>query len=349
MKEIKDKYLIVGQGLAGSILAFLLRKNKIPFKIIDNAHHQASSKVAAGIFNPMVFMRYAESWLAPELIPTMEELIQEIEILLNEKLIHHLPMKKIFPNEEDKRFWIQKSESRPFLGGVEENTKEGSMIMPFGYGIVKKTGYVDLEKLLDGLKNIFQKEETLINEVFDYEKIEFENELVFYKGIPYEGIIFCEGYQVMKNPFFNKLPYKHTKGEVLDINTSEEIDKSCIYNKKMFMLPTSNNNFKIGSTYDWNNLDFEKTNEAIDFLTEKLAVFFEGKYTIAQHKVGIRPTMKDRRPVIGNHPEYKNLYIFNGWGSKGVLLIPYFAKQMLAFLNSDDYEKLHPEVRLNRF
>jgi glycine oxidase len=343
------KYIIVGQGVAGTILAHQFEKQKIPFFIYDQNHFQASSKVAAGIFNPIVFMRYAESWLAQDLLPDLKTTFSEIEEIIGEKILFFKPMKKIFPNDEDKDFWIRKSKERVFLGKTHPVFEEGKIEMPYGYGIVKETGYVNLEVFLNKMRDVFEKNNQIISSKFDYEKISFQNQNVFYENEEIKGIVFCEGFQIQNNPFFKNLPFKNTKGEVLDISIEGEIDRDCIYNKKMFLLPTENNEFKIGSTYDWDNLDFEKTASAIQFLTEKLSDFVKSDITIVNHKVGIRPTMNDRRPVIGNHKTHKNLFVFNGWGSKGVFLVPHFAKQFLDFLNTQNEDVLHKEVRVSRF
>ena len=49
---------------------------------------------------------------------------------------------------------------------------------------------------------------------------------------------------------------------------------------------------------------------------------------MVQHEAGVRPSSNDRRPILGAHPQQKNIYIFNGLGAKGVMLAPYFAQQL---------------------
>ena len=78
----KTDYIIVGQGLAGSILALTLLKKGKSVVVIDNATQNTASKIAAGLYNPVVFKRLVKSWLADDLLPYMDEFYPEMEKLL---------------------------------------------------------------------------------------------------------------------------------------------------------------------------------------------------------------------------------------------------------------------------
>jgi glycine/D-amino acid oxidase-like deaminating enzyme len=86
-----------------------------------------------------------------------------------------------------------------------------------------------------------------------------------------------------------------------------------------------NNFYKVGATYHWFNLNEETTEEARKELTEKLEKLTRLPYKITKQVAGIRPATMDRKPFIGQHPKHENMYIFNGFGAKGVSLVPYFA------------------------
>ena len=137
------------------------------------------------------------------------------------------------------------------------------------------------------------------------------------------------------------------KGEILTIH-APGLTEDFILNKKVFVLPVGNHRFKVGSTYDWEDLTEQPTELGKRSIVERLERLINVDYTTENHQAGIRPTMIDRRPVIGFHPVYKNLAVFNGLGTKGVMLAPYFAKEMLIKLTNKNYS-VHKEVDINRF
>lgn len=47
-------------------------------------------------------------------------------------------------------------------------------------------------------------------------------------------------------------------------------------------------------------------------------------YNVVEHKAGVRPSVSDRRPVLGPCKDYEQLVVFNGLGTKGVSLAPFF-------------------------
>ncbi|MFN7015457.1 MAG: NAD(P)/FAD-dependent oxidoreductase, partial [Bacteroidia bacterium] len=172
-----------------------------------------------------------------------------------------------------------------------------------------------------------------------------ENQLS-YKEISAKGIIFCEGYQMLYNLYFSKLPLIPTKGEVLTLEV-KKFNPNCTLNKGVFLLPLSNNTFKCGATYEWHTTQAAITEKGKKEIEEKLKKFFKADYSILHHEAGIRPTVVDRRPLLGCHPQYKNVFVFNGLGTKGVMLAPYFAEMMKDFLQG--LKILPDEVNINRF
>jgi glycine/D-amino acid oxidase-like deaminating enzyme len=82
-------------------------------------------------------------------------------------------------------------------------------------------------------------------------------------------------------------------------------------------------------------------------LIEKIEADLNIPYTIMDHQAAIRPTIKDRRPVLGTHPEYANLILFNGLGTKGASLGPYWTSEMVRFLINGD--AIDAPVNLSRF
>ena len=343
MKSID--YIIVGQGLAGSILSIELLKNSKKILLIDDKKLSASSKVAAGIWNPIVFKRLTKSWMADELIPFLENFYSETELLLNNKFIRKIPIAKIFIEEQEKTLWLKKAdvELSNFL-----DKSINKMIDPIKaeYSTLRKTGNLDTKLFLKEARNHFIDQNIFLGETFNFDELKINSDQIIYKEFIAEKIIFCEGYKITDNPFFNWLPMKPAKGDVLTIHC-KELELNMILNKGVFVLPIGNNQFKIGATYNWKDLNDEPDENAKNELTDKLKKIIPFEFEIINHESGVRPSVIDRRPVIGFHPENQKLGVFNGFGTKAVMLAPYFAKHFCNVLLFN--EQLNSEVDTKRF
>ncbi len=344
--SIATSYIIVGQGLAGTTLAWSLYKEKIPFVIIDNHHQHCASKVAAGLYNTVVFKRMVKSWMVDDLLPVADDFYAYCEEILETKFWHKLPIKKIFVNEEEKHLWRKKSAENVYLGAIEEDVAINEIDSKEGLGEVNNAGWLDVPLFLEQSKEFFLEKKLLLQQQFNYEDIIHSENQVSYKEIIAKGIVFCEGYQMLYNPYFSILPLIPTKGEVLTLEV-KNFSSKCTLNKGVFLLPLNNNTFKCGATYEWHTTKADITPNGKKEIEDKLQKFLKAAYSITQHEAGIRPTVVDRRPLLGSHPQYKNVFVFNGLGTKGVMLAPFFAELMKNYLL--DKAKLSEDVDIKRF
>lgn len=344
-------FLIVGNGLAAYTMAHRFLEEGISFKVIGNSNLSKSSRVAAGIWNPVVFKRMTKSWLADELIPELLSFYRAAEKRLNIKFVAERNIIKPFFSEEEKQFWHKKSKEHlsGFLSSeIHDNKQElKNLIVPNTYGVVKHCGNIDLDTFLTETENYLRQHQLIENESFSYAELEIKNDHLLYKSIPAKHILFCEGFQVVKNPFFSWLPLKPVKGEVLEIQSHDLDLKHDIFNRDGFVLPLGNNRYKIGATYNWSDLSENPTEEGRHELMEKLKKITTAGYNIMKHEAGIRPSSADRRPIIGAHPEHKHMFVFNGLGTKGVMLAPYVTKNFVNFFLNNTL--LHPETDVARF
>jgi len=345
---MKVDYLIVGQGLAGSLLAYEMRRAGHSFLVIDNPNKPKASDVAAGVVNPVVFRRMTKSWLIDELYPHLLKTYTELEKFLNVKLFYPMPIKKVV-GKGDSDFWKQKyteNELYPYITPNTEALNNSFVHAEFGAGTVATSGRVDLKLLVNKMKTHLANKGILREEEFDFAQLQRSEDGITYRTISAQKVIFCEGHSASKNPFFQDIRFKHTKGEVLRVQ-AESYNEHFILNKAIFLMPEGNQYYRLGATYDWHNLSTETTEEARIELQKKLEKIFTDKYHIVDHQAGIRPTTHDRRPVIGLHPGHQQIGIFNGLGSKGTMLGPYFARQFVNFLVGNS--QLDSEVDINRY
>jgi glycine/D-amino acid oxidase-like deaminating enzyme len=364
-KTIKN-YTIIGQGLAGSILAYFLLKEGQNVQIFDNPSIPSSSKIAAGIYNPVTGKRLVKTWLADEIFPFLEDFYPQLEEELNAKFFFPMPLFHPFPDIATQKFFKSDHISDDFFDycslTFENLDRKGTVNSTLGGITMKHAGWVDLKVMLNAFRDYFIERNILTTAPHDGGA--FSSIITAKKSdekVPPSGAgrptlrrqtlrgsvtIFCEGYNGKFNPHFSYLPFNPVKGEILDIEI-QDLDLQEIINQGVFVIPLKNNKYRLGATYKWDVLDDISTEEARELLTEKYQKLMKPPMRILSQLAGVRPATKDRRPFIGIHPELKNIGIFNGFGSKGVSLAPFFGKQFVDFLIHK--KELHPEVNINRF
>lgn len=347
MKKID--FIIVGQGLAGSILALDLLKQDKSVLVIDNAELSKSSRVAGGIYNPIVFKRLTQSWMADKTLPAMFDFFKEAEKLFNTKLIYPTKIARVFASEQEEVLWKKKAvnELSEFIDAEIHPAENEYAFLKANYGFVSQAGFVDVMGFLTHTQSYLEQQEAYLNDTFSYDDIVINEQETTYKGYSCNKLIFCEGHLAMQNPFFKEIKFKPAKGEVLTIYC-EELKTTSILNKDFFILPLPEAHyFKVGATYNWDDLTDKVSNEAKQTLTDKLNKLIPFSCKIINQQAGVRPSTIDRRPVMGNHSIHKNIYVFNGFGTKAVMLAPYFSKHFCSFISNDS--ELFSDVDVKRF
>lgn len=343
-------YILIGQGLTGTILTEHLLNKKKSVLVIDNNQNHCSS-VAAGIINPIVFKRITKSWRADDLIPKANQFYTKIEQENNISILDQRDIVKIFNSFEEQNNWLAKmsdpSFSQYLSNGEKSNFESSNYHHKFGYGVVKGSARLDVKTFLKTCKDNYIKKEVFLEDTFNFDDLKITDSEVEYKNYSADKIIFCEGYRLKKNPYFNYLNLINTKGETIDVKVNDySVDYSL--SRGFFMYPHPNSTYTVGATYSWHDETLNTTEEAKNELLEKVSSTLLNKTTeVISHKVGIRPTTTDHKPLIGQHPEHKNLFVFNGLGTKGVMIAPYFAEQFVNHL--EENLSLDKEVDIKRF
>lgn len=341
-------YLIVGSGLAGISFAEVALKNNKTILVIDD-QSQNSTRVAGGLYNPVILKRFSEVWDAQNQLALMNDFYNLVEGKLKEKFNYKMPVLRKFFSIEEQNNWFSASDKinlAPFLSTKLITQKFTSIDSPYDYGEVLHTGYVNTALLQDSYKNYLIQNQLFLEESFDYSYIEFLDSGVQYKDIKAQHIIFAEGFGMHKNPFFNYLPLDGTKGELFIIK-APDLNLDVIVNTSVFILPLGEDLFKVGATYSWHDKTAEPTEEGKQELLDKIKEIITCDFEIIKHFGGVRPTVADRRPLLGTHEERKSIHILNGLGTRGVMLGPAMAKSLF-----DHIEKgipLDKEADIKRF
>ena len=341
-------YIIVGQGLAGSLVSYYMIKQGCNVRVYDDRDKPAASSVAAGIFNPFTGRKMVKTWLADKLFPCLLDFYRELEHDLGMNLIHILPMFRPFLSIEEQNLWGTKLYDERYSQYIDSvlysSDRFPQVINPMGGMLLKNCGYVDINILVSGLRNYLISRDAFRNEVFDLSELKVMNDQVMYRGDKARKVIFCEGPWLKENTYFNWLPLRPVKGEVLEVELAEPLD--FILNRGVFVLPYQGKKCKVGATFDQQDISWSVTNKAKLWLEKGLKALLNIPFKTTGQQAGVRPATSDRRPLIGLHPEYEPLAVFNGLGTKGVSLAPYLIREFYEFLNSG--KPLNEDVTITR-
>ena len=338
-------FLVVGAGLSGVSAAIHLLRKGAEVTLVDNGTN-ASSIIAAGIINPLVFRRMTKGWRVDDFIPYVIDFYRSIEEESGRQFFENLPIRRLFSTEHERELWLKKQHREDFMNYMTplepEDDHYDRAINPFGSGRIKNAYTVNPSAFLPAAKQLIASKGTIINASFDHSQLNKTT----YKGIRYDDVVFCEGYLGIDNPWFSFLPINPTKGDVLKVRSTQLPEDESL-NRKCFNLPLGDQTFKIGSTIDWNNTSLDITEEGKAEILEKLSYIVDEKVEVIKQWAGVRPGPKARRPYIGTHPEHPYYHVFNGLGSKGYLLCPLLSKEFIDYLI--DGKELDPEVQIERW
>ncbi len=345
---MKVDYIIVGIGLAGISFCEQLKAHNKTFIVFDNKSQQ-SSTVAGGLYNPVVLKRFTSVWKSKEQLSIALPMYEQLEKTLGVKLDYKIPVYRKFASLEEQNDWFTASD-KPKLSeylstDIIKNSNE-YIDAPLGFGEVLQTGRVDVKTLIEKYKAQLLKDSLLIEDAFHYDDLKNDKPSIHYKNIIAKNIVFAEGFGVVKNPFFKHLPLVPTKGELLTIK-APNLKIDYVLKAGVFLIPLGDDIYSVGATYEWEDKTHAITKKAKETLLSKLDKLINCEYEVVNQVAGIRPTVKDRRPLVGKHINNENIYVLNGLGTRGVMIGPYVAKQLYNFI--EHRIPLEKEIDILRF
>lgn len=342
-------FLIIGQGLAGSLLAWQLIQQGQKVLVVDPGQENAS-QIAGGLINPITGKRLVKAENLEPMLATALACYQNLERHFNQRFYLEKPMLRLLRNKSEQDYAhkrLNSTEYLPFLGKLSPSTSAWNT--KFGVLEQQQTGYLQTRPLLSSLKDFFIAHNSFCQSNFDYEQLQINANNIAWKDTNAGNIIFCEGYRCSKNPWFSWLPLQAVKGEILTLRSTTNLPDK-IFNYGHWLIPgTTNNLYRTGATFDWDHLDNVPTEQGKQQLLTSLQNAnpkFEQPEVIAQH-ANVRSCTVDKQPFLGHHPEHPELIIFNGFGGKGSLLIPWYSNNMVDYLIKQ--KPLCQLANINRF
>lgn len=340
-------YIIIGQGLAGSAIAIQLLKLRKRILVIDQPSLNTSSAIAAGLFNPITGKKMVKTWLADKLFPSLHNHYRTVEALTGRTFFKPMPLYRPFLSYEEQNEWMAKSAEPQFQGyidGVVTHSTYPQVRDPFGGLLLKQCGYLDTRAYVESVRELLRREAAFLAEEVEESALIIDEENIRYKNYSAERIIFCHGTHA--NKWFQWLPLRPLKGEAIRIETT--CPPELIINRGVYMVPAAGaGEWRVGATYNFQDHEGVITENARTELSEKLKELITLPFNIVGQEWGLRPTTPDRRPIMGRHPVHTRVYVFNGMGTKGVSLAPFFSEVLIRSIENG--EPLNKEVDIERY
>lgn len=346
---MSERTLIVGQGVAGTIVAEKLMSRGETVCVIDHRNPFNATQASSAVINPITGRRLVKTWLFDDLMQSARAYYEYLEGALKKNLIIDQAILRVFQNAQEQNDFYGKMSEEKFQAHLSEAKIEEEKDLlhnDWGQGMIKTACRIEAQAIVEHFKSKWQSSGILKEWSFDYSQEIKDGDAVEMDGTHFERVIFCEGFEMKNNPFFNYLPIIPNKGEALIIRC-DALDKKWSIKKGVTIVPLDEERFWVGSTKSDQYPSQEPSVEGKLYLEERLQTLLKVDYEILDHISGIRPTSKDRRPLIGVHPKLNQLFCFNGFGTKGISLIPFFADQFLAHVLGD--QPIQKEVNIERY
>lgn len=334
-------YLIIGQGLAGTVLAWKLLEREGAIMVIDREDESTCSKVAAGLINPITGRYLTKSWRIDETSPCAWEFYRAIEERTGSQFLHELPIVRLFKSDDEVARWEKRrsnpayhdyfhDDPLPWLDGDAVDCSHGGFV-------TRHSGYLDVERFLAASRKVFR-------ELGCYQCAEYEDPL---NSSLATMTVFCQGFEAASNPLFDWVPFKSAKGEILTLEIdAPELAADRIYNRGVWLLPTADGQFRTGSTYSWDPLDCTPTAAGRESIESRLREWLKVPIEVIGQRAAVRPIINASKVLMGRHPARDDVAFFNGLGSKGVSNAPFFAAQLAEHLGGNGL--IDPEVDLRK-
>jgi glycine oxidase len=321
---------IIGQGLAGSTLAWTLREHQERVAVIDREEPSTTSRIAAGLITPVTGKRFVKSRDFEMFRSTAVDFYRKIERRTNSQFLDTSPMARLFSSENERTLFTEKGnrEFPELIHRTVETGDEDSLHAEFGGFEISLAARLNVARFLDVSREEFDKRGNYFPaniHLPDDLQIDEQGISISNLGIRARRVIFCQGFAGSENPWFRAIPFDAAKGEILVVRIPEFTDGRVIH-RGVWLAPFKDDLYRVGATYDRDRLDSVPTPEGREELCTRLEKLLRVPFEVVQHQAGIRPIILGRRPKIGFHPKYPMLGYFNGLGSKGALQAPWLAE-----------------------
>ncbi len=313
------KVLIVGAGITGTLLAWRLLKKNIDFELWANPQIPSASQTAAGLINPITGKRLAKLENYDLLLHCALNCYHEIENFFHVPLVYPHKIYRFIDNPDLFKHYQLKQNHPEYLHFMNLKTHFSIDTLKIQANCLQiEPAYrVNLVFLLELIHEYLKKSNRFFHKHFN-EKIPCNK---------FDKIFLCRGYQEAYFGLFPGLKWENALGEIIIFHAPALNLGEIVQFQKLTLIPLGYDYYWLGATYlretDFSN--YYPTKELEDFLSQFLKV----PYRIIQKSIGIRPILKERKPLFLQSAHYSNVFMVNGMGSKGTLLAPYVIENQI--------------------
>lgn len=309
---------IIGHGLAGCVLAMTLYKRGIPFEIVGSSSPGEASLASSGLINPITGRRYVLAWMADELLYHAISFYQWTEELLQDRWFFPVEIVRFLKNEEAHKAWHKRLSDPEYTRFISNKTYPEVDYLGRPYGIVTGAWRLDTPGWIHSVRDFLRQKGHLITTANAVGPEDAED----YRLIHATGAI----------------DHRHlrwiipNRGEALIVRMPEW-QIPVIVKDEIFIIPLGHDHlYWVGSYYEPEESGRMPTEEGKVRLIEAIRKLYHGPIAIEEHLTGVRPTVDDRRPLVGPIPEQPGQFMFNGMGTKGTSLAPYWADALVSHI-----------------
>lgn len=326
---MKVDFLIVGQGLAGSLLSWQLLSRGQRILVVDRDEPETSSKVAAGLVTPIAGSRFNIPEGLERNLSFAKQFYWDLEESSGKSLFHHLRIARLFQSETEAAMWkkrIAENPERysPFHESLEIDSNQ--FYLPHGGFEMCQSGWLDMPAFLELTRQTLLERAAYAIGKVHHDDLDVQEEAVRWKNVEAGTIVFCQGWVGNQNRYFDWIPMNPARGDILDIHMPNASGETRIVNRGGWILPKDGNLFRAGSTYDHSFSDASPVPQGKEEVLEKVSRITGERPDVVIHRSAIRPSIRRSQVMMGRHPRHRNLAFFNGLGSKGTLNGPWHAR-----------------------
>ena len=334
---MRAEFLIVGQGLAGTALAWRLMERGRSFVIVDRDEPVTSSKIAAGLVTPITGIRLTLNWNYDVLHPEAVKFYRSKERLLGQKFYFPRPLVWLYKNEREQEVWQRRSideRVRPYMNPAsrEPLVDESRIENLLGGFQLRHAGFLDSNAFLEASRKHFESLGCWRSGEVREEDVELNESGVTWRGEKFGVVVFCQGWEASKSRWFSWLPFGPARGTIFTLR-GDTGEQRRIINRGCWLVPRGDGTIRAGSSFD---LRFDRPHEpdaaSVEALHSRLRALLKKDFEVTASQTAVRPIIKHCKAAVGRHPAHSQIAFLNGLGSKGVLRAPFMARRLVEHL-----------------